>query len=41
MGAFAFADATGPTGDGTGWTVTAETLGDPASVSATVVCVAP
>ena len=41
VGAFALADATGPTGDGTGWTVTAETGATPASISATVVCVAP
>ena len=41
VGLFAFADATGPTGDGTGWSVTAETGSAPASISATVVCAAP
>jgi hypothetical protein len=37
----AFADATGPTADGAGWSVTASTGGSPASITATVVCVAP
>jgi hypothetical protein len=41
VGLFAIADATGPTADGTGWSVTASTGGSPASISATVVCVAP
>ena len=41
VGLSAFADATGPTADGTGWSVTASTGGSPASITATVVCVAP
>jgi hypothetical protein len=41
VGSFAGVDATGPTGDGLSWSVTAETGLTPASISATVVCVAP
>jgi hypothetical protein len=41
VGSFATVDATGPTGDGLSWSVTAETAGTPDSISATVVCVAP
>jgi hypothetical protein len=41
VGSFAVVDATGPTGDGLGWSVTAETGATPASISATAVCVAP
>ena len=41
VGLFAIVDATGPTGDGLSWSVTADTGATPASISATVVCVAP
>jgi hypothetical protein len=41
VGSFASVDATGPTADGLGWSVTAETGGVAASIFATVVCVAP
>ena len=41
VGLFAAVDATGPTGDGLSWSVTADTGPTPASISATVVCVAP
>ena len=41
VGQFALADATGPTADGTGWSVTAETGVSPASITATVVCATP
>jgi hypothetical protein len=40
VGLFAAVLATGPTTDGTGWTVLAATGSDPAAVSAVVVCVA-
>jgi hypothetical protein len=41
VGLFAGALATGPTTDGTGWTVLAATGSEPAAVSAVVVCAAP
>jgi hypothetical protein len=41
VGLFAAVDATGPTADGTGWSVTAETGATPASINASAVCVAP
>jgi hypothetical protein len=41
VGQFAFSDATGPTADGTGWSVTAGSAGPATSITATVVCAAP
>src|SRR5262249_34854725 len=41
VGRFAFPDASGPTTDGTGWTVVAETDTVAASVTASAVCAAP
>ena len=41
VGQLGIVDATGPTGDGLGWSVTAEATALGASISATVVCVAP
>jgi len=41
VGLFAGVNATGPTSDGSGWSVEAETGTDPAAVSAVVVCAAP
>jgi len=41
VGQLGIVDATGPTGDGLGWSVTAEAGAAGASISATVVCVAP
>ena len=40
VGSFAFVDATGPTTDGGGWSVTAENGPTPASFNAVVVCAA-
>ena len=41
VGQLGLVDATGPTGDGLGWSVTAEAGPAGASISATVVCAAP
>jgi hypothetical protein len=41
VGSLAIADATGPTADGLGWSVTAEAIDVPAPIFATVVCAAP
>jgi len=40
VGLFALVDATGPTGDGGGWSVTADSGAAPTSINAVVVCAA-